>query len=344
MTQSTGPQDTIKHVDKAHARHTGVQKPRQKFVEPTALKLNAPVDVVDGADNDQVPEPEYAPPRPDPLPYESDILPPGGLTFNGLKPESMLKGFYRNFHDPVDENGFSRTDRKFQDEMNALMRKAEEHNARQLAEIKWDAGDVVNDSPNETEVDATSRQPVHASLKPAAAAGHKRPPTLSVRRAASALAVHTDRRANPASKPASVMPKPRRPLSSIISGTRPAKTVLTRPSSRGNLNGEAASRTTLGYNKGRSASSMVHARGTVQTLRQQRPSKATTTQEKPSDLTVTPARLREVALSAAPSQRNQKPQFMAIFDEAQDEDLPSSSVALPAPDSEDEEFELKLTI
>ncbi len=50
---------------------------------------------------------EYAPPRPKELPYESDVIPNGAITFKGMKKENMFKGYYQHYFNPVDENGIS---------------------------------------------------------------------------------------------------------------------------------------------------------------------------------------------------------------------------------------------
>lgn len=50
---------------------------------------------------------EYAPPRVKDMPYESDLIPDGALTFEGLKPENLFKGYHDFYFNPVDDNGTS---------------------------------------------------------------------------------------------------------------------------------------------------------------------------------------------------------------------------------------------
>ncbi|KAI0397260.1 hypothetical protein F5Y17DRAFT_391024 [Xylariaceae sp. FL0594] len=41
---------------------------------------------------------EYCPPNPKDLPYESDVFPAGIITFDPLKPENCMRGYYRYYH------------------------------------------------------------------------------------------------------------------------------------------------------------------------------------------------------------------------------------------------------
>lgn len=50
---------------------------------------------------------EYAPPRVKDIPYESDLIPDGALTFEGLKPENLFKGYHDFYFNPVDDTGTS---------------------------------------------------------------------------------------------------------------------------------------------------------------------------------------------------------------------------------------------
>lgn len=331
----------VREIEKTQTKQTGGQRPKQKPLDLQPIKLNIQPDQSDNAEDDSAPEPEYAPPRPTPLPYESDVLPPGGLTFNGLKKGNLLRGYYQHFHNPVDENGISRVEKNFNKEMETVLRRAEERNARQIDAFNWNPEDI---SENQLPDAIKSGLPEHRTLsssKKSVIASQQQPATISARRAVSVLAVHTDRQNRNGPRPVSSNSTTRRPLSSIISGTKPAKPVVTKSGSTGNSSGEAASRTTLGYNKGRSASSMIHSRGNSQTIGERQPYRPTASRDFESELTITPARIRQVA----PSQpQNSKPQFMSIFEDEDDDDLPPLQKPLLPSDDEDDEFELKLTI
>lgn len=343
--QTAGVKDMVREIEKTQNKQTGGQKTRQKPSEFQPIKLNIQHDNIDNTNDDGVPEPEYAPPRPTPLPYESDLLPSGGLTFNGLQKGNLLRGYYQHFHNPVDENGVSRMEKKFNQEMETVLRKAEQRNAQEIDQINWSLEDIMENQLSDAVINNKARQSAHSSLQQAESTlSQKQPPTISSRRAASALAVHSDRQNRSVPRHVSSSATTRRPLSSIISGTKPARPVVTKPGLAGNATGEAASRTTLGYNKGRSASSMVHSRGNSQSASQrpQRPQlKPTAPRDLDSELTITPARIRQAASTVTEPSR---PQFMSIFDDGDDDDLPPLEKPFLPSDDEEEEFELKLTI
>lgn len=318
----------VGEIEKTRPKQTSMRKPKKQPADLHPVKFSIQSDFAE-IPSDELPEPEYAPPRPTPLPYESDVLPPGGLTFNGIKKENLLKGYYQHFHNPVDENGVSRMEKKFNDEMTALMHQTEERNVREISTFDWSPEDM-----------ADNRKSI-IPLTKADTATRKQAPTISARRAASALAVHSDRHGRSALRPVSTTSQAtRRPLSSIITGAAPAKPVVTKPNYSGNSAGEAASRTTLGYSRGRSASSIVHMRGASHSAKQKLPLLPAPSHDAEANLTITPARLRQAASGTAEQGR---PQFMSIFDDADDEELPPVKTPFLHSD-DDEEFELKITV
>ncbi|KAG5929402.1 hypothetical protein E4U42_005974 [Claviceps africana] len=336
--QPAGVKDIVRDIERTQAKPTSSRRLKKQPANLQPVKLNVQPDILDDAD-DELPKPEYAPPRPTPLPYESDVLPPGGLTFNGLKRKNLFKGYYQHFHNPIDKNGVSRNEKKFNNEIAALMRRAEVRNREEIGAFNWSPEDLAegmtwNSGQLKTDGSAIARSGSSAS--------HRQAPTVSARRAASALAIHPDRQARNASQPAPITSQvPKRSLSSIITGTKPANPVVTRPRTFGNSTGEVASRTTLGYNKGRSASSMVHRRGESHAAKQQLPFRPPPPTQTGSNLTVTPDRLGE-AVSGTTEQS--RPHLMSILGDADDEDLAPVQAPLFPSDDEEEEFEMKLTI
>ncbi|KAL6851818.1 hypothetical protein J3F83DRAFT_719500 [Trichoderma novae-zelandiae] len=123
----------------------------------------------DGHDRDQD-EPEYAPPNPEPLPYQSDVFPRNGLTLKGLDKEHLLKGYYEHFYNPVNDTGVSRVEQRLQEETKAALQKAIEHNEQDTEEFDWNSADVSveleRDIPVETEV---SERTARAKKKPVSA-------------------------------------------------------------------------------------------------------------------------------------------------------------------------------
>ncbi|KHN95407.1 uncharacterized protein MAM_06684 [Metarhizium album ARSEF 1941] len=340
--RTVGVKDMVREIEKTQTKQTSGQRPKQRPVDPAPIKLNTEHDTRGGADDNGVPEPEYAPPRPTPLPYESDVLPPGGLTFNGLKKGNLLKGYYQHFHNPIDEDGISRVEKKFNQEMEAVLQKAEERNAREVNAIGWSPEDIEDNHFATAVANDSAKVLADSSLRKARTANfQKQPATISARRAASVLAVHSDKQNSHVIRPASSISTARGPLSTTIPGTRPARPVMSKPSSAGNSTGEVASRTTLGYNKGRSASFMVHSRGNSQPIRQRQQSKPAAPRDVDSQLTITPARIHQATLSSTESSR---PRFMSIFDDENEEGLPPLQKPFAPSDDEEDEFELKLTI
>ncbi|KAK2598963.1 hypothetical protein QQS21_005568 [Conoideocrella luteorostrata] len=341
--QAAGVKDIVREIEKTQTKQAGLQKPKHRPLDFQSLKLDVQPDFKEDANNGGIPEPEYAPPRPTPLPYESDVLPAGGLTFKGLKKGNLLKGYYQHFHNPIDENGVSRTEKKFNNEIEAVVRKAEKRNAQEIAAMNWSVEDFADNAASSDSLQGiTSQTAISTMTKPRIPTVQKQPPTLSARRAASALAVHTDRHDRSVQRPVNnTNPVTKRPLSSIISGAKPAKPVATNPDSSGSSTGEAASRTTLGYNKGQSASSMIHSRSMNQPAKKKLSLRPTTAHNIEAELTITPARMRQAASSSIAG--ISRPQFMSIFDDEDDEDLPIVQGPISSSDDEDE-FELKLTI
>lgn len=336
-TQGQGVKDIVKDIEKTRGKATTVSRPQQKPVNVAPIKFQVRADGT-SANNDDVAEPEYAPPRPEPLPYESDCLPKGGLRRVDLKHEDMLKGFYQHFHNPTDEKGVSRKDKEFEEEMKKAMDDAIEQNVRDAEQLDWSVADVP-ETIKCFRKDTEPAKPV-ATRAPASSRQNRNPSTLTSQIAAAALAMPSRApKATSTVRPPQPQISARRPFGQLRAA-KPTKTPLG-PSSANNAAGEVASRTTLGYSKGRFASSAVHSRDVNQAKRPvPAPAKTpATTAKLDNDPTLTPARARQAAKSQ-PVQAH-RPQFLSIFNDDDDEEL------APLGDSEgvlgeEEEFELKL--
>lgn len=341
---TVGVKDMVKEIEKTQAKPTTTQKQKQRSAEVAPIKFNVKADKEEAPEEE---EPEYAPPAPKPLPYQSDCLPEGGLTLDGLKSENLLKGFYSHFHNPVDDNGISRKDKEFDDEMKAAMERAVELNERDADALDWTVSDVPETATlfrkNPAPAKKAAPAPVATTRRPASR--HQHPPTIASRKAASALAMPADARKTAALKPASSNMPARRPISSLLHGNKPIKSTTTaRPASANAAAAEVASRTTIGYNKGRSASSLVHPHGRSGSVKSggARMAASGPTNEE-NDLTITPARVRQAALKQSAEAEGPRPQFMSIFDDDEDdEDLPLMKGSGDILEEDEEEFELKL--
>lgn len=334
----------VKEFETAQGKLNTATKPKQKSVEVASIGFDVKSEHAGASEDD---EPEYAPPRPKPLPYQSDCFPEGGLTFEGLKRENILNGFYSHFHNPVDENGVSRKEKEFDEEMKTVMAKAIERNERDADHLEWNVSDVpvTADQLRKKTTPATKPMLGQSTTGKKPVSKHQIPPTLSSRRAASALAMYSDNKKLNGHKSTLSTASVRKPFGSLLQGSKAAKnTASARADSTLPAAAEAASRTTIGYNKGRTASSMMHSRSQSAFVR---PTAGTTVAPGSvnvrSDLTITPARIREAAKKNQTSHEESRPEFMSIFDDDDDDDelLPMGGSHGILEDDE-EEFELKL--
>ncbi|KAF4336160.1 hypothetical protein FBEOM_9962 [Fusarium beomiforme] len=340
--QLGGVKNIVKDIEQTQFKPTA-QKPKQIPVDlaPLEIRLKEEQKPIEPQEE----EPEYAPPRPKDLPYESDCFPKDMLTLEGLKKDNLLKGYYQHFFNPVDDNGVSRQDREFAETMKKVATKAEERNKQETDALTFNIDDLSDD---ELQIKAPAPKPTITddSERKVKGVRTKQPSSLASRRAASALSIHSDASSNSKASSAARTTKMRKPLTSLYQSKKPvAKSAVPAKTSHADrATGVAASRTTIGYSRGRSASSMVNAqrRGTIAPVGTQRAIKPTETiSSLQSGLTITPARLRQAVKQQ--EEVKSRPQFMSIFEDGEDDDLPPLSQPLHISDDEEEEFELKLT-
>lgn len=333
----TGKEDKVKQ-EPSQLKPSGAKRSKQRQADISGPRFEVQADKTGPILEE---EPEYAPPAPIPLPYQSDVLPEGGLTFQSLNKGYLLKGYYENFYNPVDHDGVSRLEKAFDDEMKFALDKAVEQNDREFETLDWSIRDVpesMSSLPTETvpkraepKSDGRGSRTVHAS--------DRKLQTISSRRAASALAIHTDKSgpARPSRAPVS-----RRPLSNSAAQPTVATMAAVNQPFPGATTGEVASRTTIGYSKGRSASSMM--RPHQSTSREFSAPVTRLESEDGWDVTVTPGHLRRKHRAHSPGSCSERPQFTSIFYDDEDDTEP---VILSGPEidcDDGETFELKLDI
>ncbi|PHH81177.1 hypothetical protein CDD80_9 [Ophiocordyceps camponoti-rufipedis] len=327
--RGSGVKDMVNEIERAQAKHTTVQRPKPKTLEVAPTKLAIHFDQDRNSDDGE--EPEYAPPPPKPLPYQSDVLPEGGLTFESLKDKKFLKGFYEHFHNPVGDAGVSREEKRLCDEMQALLKAATERNEQEAASLDWNIEDLVETAPSsrlKSAPDPGTAPGTHKLGKKSQ--GHLA--TVSSKQAASALAVNSGGRKDVRAGAPSKSAPNRKPLSGLLAGSKTGKQVALRQNA--DSAGETASRTTIGYNKGRTALSMLHHRGGNVIDQPVRPLSVRDMNQEPT----APAPSKEPELG-----QHSRPQFLTLFDELDDGDLPPVRSPFPILDEEEEEeFELKL--
>jgi hypothetical protein len=310
-----------KDLEKTQAPKTSARRPK-KVTHADTVKIQVHGDESPLAER----EVEYAPPKPKDLPYESEDFPNGCLNYDVLKPENLIRGIHRKYHCNVDENGRSKVE-KDNEERYMRSAKAADQQVLKMMEEEWTVGDVPETFRH------LRKKPGPKSIIPAKKNTNirsKGPTTLTSRRAASALSV--------APKSTIAPPKTSKPVS------KPAMSFLGRskqipvftPAHTSEMShgaAAAASRSTIGYSKGRSAVNALQKRDGGLTRSVSNLSHA-------SDTTITPARFAE--------QENEdlrRLDFLMAFD-AEDEELePGLRGALPGcldAEDDEEEFVLKL--
>ncbi|KAH8898509.1 hypothetical protein GQ53DRAFT_742527 [Thozetella sp. PMI_491] len=327
-TTQQGVKDIVREFEKTQTvKPTTAQKPRQMGpqIETAKLAIHSDANPL-GCEEEDI---EYAPPQTKDLPYESDVLPNGTMTFRGLKKENMFKGYYQYYYNPVDENGVSRKERELQEQQRRAFKKGDEKIRKDMQEFDWSVGDV----PGSENVlnKKTAPAPRVAGDKKASTArpAPRQPSTLASREAASALSMASKSSTSAQAQGGNGNPvaAPKRRLLPLGGRNPAARPAPTRSSSTERATALAASRSTIGYSKGRTALTAMQPRG--DTIKEQEESNAVpplprtfsrsvSTASSGSDVTITPARF---ARSQSPTAEEwKKLEFLSIFDTNEDDD------------------------
>lgn len=317
---TNGKNTVARDLEKSQLRPNTASRHRSHAHKAESNKLQILLDQSDPLNEDI----DTNAPPPPALPYTSDVFPAGVLTFDAVRPENRMKGYYEYYHNRRDENGMTRLDREAQAMQEERFKEADAQIKKDLDETVWDLG---LDSPKKSAAapkpapDAVTKRVVRPG------ATSKAPSTLNAKKAASVLGVAskpsvTNLQRKPlAAKPTSTntgkLPSFMQPTKATKGSTTTSATRLRIPSSAANSTGLAASRSTLGYSKGRNVSSAVHGRAPTRSV-SDAPSRVVsrshTTASGSSDATITPASY--VKDNAMP-----KPEFLSIFDVAPDEHI-----------------------
>ncbi|KAH6686679.1 hypothetical protein F5X68DRAFT_11586 [Plectosphaerella plurivora] len=312
------------------AKPTTIKKQRQKAASHDPLRVTV-LNELDASEDQEV---EFAPPRAKDLPYESDVFPDGTLTYEGLKQENLLKGYYNHFYNPIGQDGKRLLDRQHEESVAKALKQNDEDILRDIEGMDWSitaTGTIVQKKK------APSANPTALQTKRVPLSSTKYPATINSRRAASALSMATGPTIRQKKIPEPV-PR-RRPVSALLTGRVAAK--IPEPSKTAAADSavaEAASRSTIGYTKGRSASSLLagKAQGTVTSHGTIRPSHA----RHFSEATVRRDQPQPAPQDAGERQLPSRLQLLSIFD-PEEEGLDLG--ATPDFDDEsDDDFELKL--
>lgn len=347
---TTAKTPAVRELDgRIQVRPTTASRPKSSAPKADSSKLQILLDHSDPLSDEVDTNPE--PPREEP--YQSDVWTPGVITFDAAKPANRMTGYYDWYHNRRDENGETRIDREMKTRQEQRFRDGDAACRKAYDEMTFDLG---LDSPQKKPVLAP-QDPNKKVVRPALAASKTIPSTLNSRRAASALSMPPPKTTSSATttqrKPLAAKPtlpsymqptRSRQPAPSTNTTTLASRPKLPTSSTAAGI---AASRSTLGYTKGRNASTALHVRSASSSTSEApagavRVASSTRVHEQhfASNATITPA-------SYARDNADAKPEFVSIFDVPLDEDdadLFGSGAGAKGlfGDEEEEEFQMDL--
>ena len=198
-----------------------------------------------------------------------------------------MRGIYKAYHAKLDVNGLSEADRRAEEDYAASAKKADDAIMKAMEE-EWTVGDVPETFAFRQRKQIVHRDPVPA--KTPTVAVQKAPATIASRNAASALSRPISRAA-PSVVPT---PKPRTNMPSFLVRSKPKvpsipnsnKESVSESATNRHTAAVAASRSTIGYNKGRSASGAVQVQKRSLT-------RSISGMSQSSEVTITPARFAQ---------------------------------------------------
>jgi hypothetical protein len=321
--QTPGP-PLQKEIEKTQPKQTSTHRPK-KVIHADSVKLEVHGDESPLVERDV----EYCPPKPKDLPYESEDFPDGCLNYDVLKKGNLMRGIYNTYYNDLDENGMSKEDYANEKAYQKSAAKADEQ-IRKMMEEEWTVEDVPETFRHLRKKQPQPKQMTDATsqLKKISSISNKGPATIAARKAAGALSVI------PKSTPAPLKATKPTPKPSFLSRAKPAiaPTIPSNASTMRHAAATAASRSTIGYTKGRSAFSQGQKgeRGGL--------TRSISNLSQGSDTTITPERF----FALENEQEGKNPAFLKAF-EVDDEDLePGLRGILPEclkmTDDEDEEF------
>lgn len=290
-------------------------------------------------------EVEYCPPRPKDLPYESDVFPEGCLDLECLKAPNLMRGWRNYYLNPVDEDGVSRKEKAYEKKLEKIRKEADERILKAVEELDWTVGDVPETFAHLRVCDQKVKEQTwgkvaeQGNTHPTTA--EKGPATITSRRAASALSMAPK---EPLAVTKTRLPSTvsKMPVSFLNRGKKPTPTPHTNPSTMRHTVATAASRNTIGYNKGRSASSVLNMRtGSL--------ARSASNLSNTSETTITPASYAQKQSSEVSREDWTRLQLLAAFDTDEEEELePGLRGELPEclrrDGDADEEFVLTLNL
>ncbi|KAI2641820.1 hypothetical protein GGS26DRAFT_537035 [Hypomontagnella submonticulosa] len=341
--QSVNVKSAIREIEKSQSKAPGTIRPKQKTPHAELQKLEVHSEETDPLSEEEI---EYCPPRPKDLPYQSDVFPDGALNLDVLKRENLFKGYYDHYYNPVDENGVSLADKELEQRNKKAMEDCDRRIKEDMDNFEWSIQGELKAKKKATIKPAPALNPV--TKRPTA---NRAPSTIKSKKAADALSMDETTKSlqRKAARSVELSKAPTKKATSLSIPTfkrQPSVQVQGIPK-KSSMEIEANSRTTIGYNKGRSTASML-AQGTTKPERgvsRTGLARSDTTLSNESDRTITPSLYANKQASAAAEDEEWKERvpFLSIFhiedDDEEDFDLLGGK---PPYVEEDEEFEFKL--
>ncbi|KAI0194032.1 hypothetical protein EV127DRAFT_509549 [Xylaria flabelliformis] len=357
--QTVNVKSAVRDLEQSQVKLQNTVRPKQREPHVETQKLQVHAEETDPLSEDEI---EYCPPKPKDLPYESDVFPDGVLTFEALKPENKMKGYYQYYFNPIGEDGLSQRDRELQEATRKAIEEGERLIKEDLDNFEWSvkaklASDIkpVKKAPAASKLPAPRRALSTVRSRNAANVLSMDDTTKSIQRK---VAKTSELSKPPPKKPSSfAMP--------TLRTSRPGSSQLPSAPKKSASELDATSRTTIGYNKGRATASLLTRTKTpTNNFKKNTPRPASasthrggiprsdTTLSNDSDKTITPARYahRQAATAAVDDDlawRERVP-FLSIFnpdvdcDDDEDDVLGIKNKTPAFLDDDDEEFELKL--
>ncbi|KAI1180953.1 hypothetical protein F4777DRAFT_180496 [Nemania sp. FL0916] len=345
--QTVNVKSAVKEIEKSQVKPQTTIRPGRRELLAETQKLEVHAEEADPLSEDEI---EYCPPRPKDLPYKSDVFPDGVLTFDALKPENLMKGYYQYYFNPIDENGVSRRDKELAEETRKSIEEGERKIKEDLDNFEWSVTAELKEEPAAKSIKkapaTTTKLPAYRKplstirSKNAADVLSMDDTTRSMQRKAAKTPEFTRPQRKAAKTPEFTRPQHKKSSSFALPGlrtsSRPASSQLPSAPKRPAAGLEAMSRTTIGYNKGRAtAAALLTKTGTTKTLSGQPGNTArapaststytqrggmvrsNTTLSNDSDKTITPARYAHKHASQAEDDEHsawrERVPFLSIF-------------------------------
>jgi hypothetical protein len=286
---------------------------------------------IDAESEDDVPEIEYMPPKEVPLPEDMDDYLPRDWKFPQINDKDMIHGIWEAYHNPIEDDGRTRKQRQFEEELARDKKKAykdfDKVFSMQMAKDEAEARRYLGIEEPKKEV---SKPATTTTASKRAATGVS---TMTARSAAAALSPNT--------KPSYAAPtatvKSRAPTG-LVSSRKLPQPLAERSASR-QATSAAASKSTIGYAQGRAGRAASAARKPLSNVTKPAPFSAAT--RRPAALAPTTHR----TATAKPATVRSRSAFSRSSSAATDATLVApNQEEQPYRTAEDEERELELML